>query len=61
VPPHLVSLWAKEFLNQAAQEQFWHERTGAQLALKMRTSLGILASGLPEVRKALDEWIAWRS
>lgn len=61
VPPHLVSLWAREFLNQAAQEQFWQERTAAQLALKLRTSIGILASGLPEVRKGLDYWIAWVS
>jgi hypothetical protein len=61
VPPHLVSLWAREFLNQAAQEQFWQERTAAQLALKLRTSIGILATGLPEVRKALDEWITWVS
>jgi hypothetical protein len=61
MPPHLASLWMKEFLNQAAQEQFWQERTAAQLALKLRTSLRILATGLPEVRKALDEWIAWSS
>jgi hypothetical protein len=61
VPPHLVALWAREFLNQAAQEQFWQERTAAQLALKLRTSIGILATGLPEVRKALDDWIAWVS
>jgi hypothetical protein len=61
VPPHLVSLWAREFLNQAAQEQFWQERTVAQLALKLRTCIGILATGLPEVRKALDDWIAWVS
>lgn len=61
VPPHLVSLWAKEFLNQAAQEQFWQERTAAQLALKLRTSIGILAIGLPEVRNALNDWIAWAS
>ena len=61
VPPHLVSLWAREFLNQAAQEQFWQERTVAHFALKLRTSIGILATGLPEVRKALDYWIAWVS
>jgi hypothetical protein len=61
MPPHLASLWMKEFLNQAAQEKFWEERTGAQLALKLRTALRIIATGLPEVRKALDEWIAWTS
>ena len=61
VPPHLASLWAKEFLNQAAQEQFWQARTAAQLALKLRTSIAILATGLPEVRNALNDWIAWAS
>ncbi len=58
-PAHLVSLWAKEFFNQAAQERFWEERTARQLVLKLRTTIGILAVGLPDVRKAVDDWIAW--
>jgi hypothetical protein len=59
VPPHLLSLWVKEFLNQAAQERFWEERTGQQFVLKLRTAIGIMAVGLPEVRSALDDLIAW--
>jgi len=59
VPPHLVASWVREFLNQAAQERFWEERTGEQLALRLRLTLGILGQGLPEVRQALDSWIAW--
>ena len=59
VPPHLVNLWMKEFLNQAAQEHFWEERTGKQLVLNLRTTVGILAIGLPEVRKALNDLIDW--
>lgn len=59
VPPHLVASWVKEFLNQAAQERFWEEKTGERLALKMRATVGVLGMGLPEVRKALDSWIAW--
>jgi hypothetical protein len=59
VPPHLAVTWVREFLNQAAQERFWEERTGQQLALKLRLTIGILGVGLPEVRKALDTWIAW--
>ena len=59
VPPHLVSAWVKEFLNQAAQERFWEERTGQQLAHRLRLTIGVLAEGLPEVRKALDSWITW--
>lgn len=59
VPPHLAASWVKEFLNQAAQERFWDERTGARLALKLRVTVGILGEGLPEVKKALDTWISW--
>jgi hypothetical protein len=59
VPPHLVASWVKEFLNQAAQERFWEEGTGERLALKLRVTVGVLGMGLPEVRKALDTWIAW--
>jgi hypothetical protein len=59
VPPDLVSLWVGEFLNQAAQERFWTESSGKTLVLRLRTSIGILALGLPDVRKALDDWIAW--
>ena len=61
VPPHLVSLWTKEFLNQAAQEQFWQERTVVQLVLKLRTAIGILAVALPQPKKPLDHWITWVS
>ena len=59
VPPHLVSTWVLEFLNQAAQERFWEERSGRALALRMRLTVGILGTGLPEVRKAVDDWVAW--
>jgi hypothetical protein len=59
VPPHLASSWVKEFLNQAAQERFWEARTGERLALRLRMTVGILGMGLPEVRRALDTWIAW--
>lgn len=61
VPPHIVSLWAKEFLNQAAQEQFWEERTAIQLVLKLRTAIGIMAAALPDPKKSLVNWIAWVS
>ena len=59
VPPHLVSAWVLEFLNQAAQERFWEERSGRALALRMRLTVGILGTGVPEVRKAMDDWVAW--
>jgi len=59
VPPHLVASWVKEFLSQAAQERFWEVRTVEGLGLKLRVTVGILADALPEVRRALDTWIAW--
>jgi hypothetical protein len=59
VPPHLISLWVAGFLNQVAQEHFWEESSGKKLVLKLRTTIGILAAGLPDVRKGLDDWIAW--
>jgi hypothetical protein len=59
VPPHLAASWVREFLNQAAQERFWEERTAVQLARRMRATVGIMGTGLPEVRKALDGWITW--
>jgi len=59
VPPHLAASWVKEFLNQAAQERFWEQRKGVQLAARMRVTVGILGAGLPEVRKSVDDWIAW--
>jgi hypothetical protein len=59
VPPHLVSSWVKEFLNQAAQERFWEDRSAERFALRLRVTVGVLAAALPEVKKALDTWIAW--
>lgn len=60
VPLHLLSMWIKEFICQAAQENFWEKRTGRQLVIKIRTTIGILSEGLPQVLKSLDEWIEWK-
>ena len=59
VPPHLAASWVREFLNQAAQERFWEEKTAVQLAQRLRATVGIMGAGLPEVRKSLDSWITW--
>jgi hypothetical protein len=60
VPPHLVQMWMKYFLDQAAQERFWEEKTGKLLVLKLRTTIGVAALGLPEVKKSLEDWISWK-
>lgn len=59
VPPHLAASWVREFLNQAAQERFWEERTTVRLASRLRMTIGILGAGLPEVRNGVNDWIAW--
>ena len=59
VPPDLVNIWVKYFLDQAAQERYWDENTAKLLTLKLRTSIGVTAEGLPEVKKALEDWVAW--
>jgi hypothetical protein len=59
VPPHLAEAWVREFLNQTAQERFTEARTRDQMVVRLRLVVGILGAGLPEVRSALDNWIAW--
>lgn len=59
VPSHLIPMWVDEFRNQSAQEHFWEESTSKKLVLNLRTTIGILAAGLPDVRKGLDDWISW--
>ncbi|MGH8059320.1 MAG: hypothetical protein ACREOH_19135, partial [Candidatus Entotheonellia bacterium] len=71
VPPDLVSLWVREFLNQAAQQDFSHEGTAAKLVLQLRTTIARLAIalpavetalrrlGLPDIGTAVKTWIVW--
>ena len=58
-PPDLISWWMREFLNQAAQEQFWEPKTGERFVLNLRTTISVLAIGLPEVQKAVTGWVTW--
>jgi hypothetical protein len=55
----LASWWIREFLNQAAQERFWEPKTADLMVLKLRTTIAVLATALPDVRKGLDSWISW--
>ena len=56
-PPELISWWIREFLDQAAQEHFWQPKTLESLVLKLRTTVAIVAVGVPEVKRSLGEWI----
>jgi hypothetical protein len=55
----LISLWILEFMNLAAQERFWEPKTAELLTLKLRSTISVLAAGLPEVKKQLASWVAW--
>jgi hypothetical protein len=59
VPAGLVSDWVKLFINQASQPNFWQPKSAAMVALRLRTAVGILAIGLPEVQRSLTSWISW--
>jgi hypothetical protein len=59
VPLDLVRPWYEAFLNQAAQEHFWEEKSGELFALKLRTLIGVLAQGLPDVKTSMASWIQW--
>jgi hypothetical protein len=59
VPLDLVTPWCEFFLNQAAQQRFWEPKAGELLTLKVRTMIGVLARGLPDVKGSLESWIQW--
>ena len=58
-PGDLIGWWVREFLHQAAQEHFWEPRTAQLLALKLRTTVAVLAIALPEVQNAIAGWVSW--
>lgn len=58
-PQDLISSWILEFMNLAAQERFWEPRTAEVLTLKLRSTISVLAIGLPEVKKQLASWVSW--
>jgi len=59
VPLDLVRPWYEVFLNQAAQEHFWEAKPGELFTLKLRTMIGVLAQGLPDVKSSMASWIQW--
>jgi hypothetical protein len=61
IPPTLATEWTKEFINQAAQQRFWEERTPQMLGLRMRTTLRVLATGLDEVQNSVEKLIGWNA
>jgi hypothetical protein len=56
VPPSLIGPWVKEFIAQAAQENYSQPQAMDQMVLKLRTDIGVAALALPDVKKAAGEW-----
>lgn len=59
VPPELVTLWMREFLNQAAQEHDWSKAKSASFVLKMRTIITVGSGALEIVQKELKRLIVY--
>jgi hypothetical protein len=57
-PPELVKLWARAYLDQATQEQFWKPQTLETFALKVRLMLAVTADGYPTIAKDATDLIA---
>ena len=47
--------YAREFLNQAAQERYWEERTTKNLALNLQNTLFLLSRASTGVTEATEE------
>jgi hypothetical protein len=59
VPPDLIAPWYEIFLNQAAQQRFWETKATQQFTLRVRTIIGVLSRGIPDVKSGLAAWIQW--
>lgn len=59
VPPQIISSWVKAFLAQAEQEHFWEEDIAMQCVLEVRKAIEIAADNLPNVKKAISDWVKW--
>lgn len=56
VPDTLVGVWVREFLGQATQEKVDANHSLRGFALRLRTLIGAVALGLPEVTQSMNEW-----
>jgi hypothetical protein len=56
VPDTLVGVWVREFLSQATQERLDSGFSLRGLALRLRTLIGVVALGLPDVVHSMAEW-----
>lgn len=59
VPSQLITLWMREFLNQAAQERDWSKTRTASFVLKLRTIITVGGGGYEIVQKSVERLVAY--
>jgi hypothetical protein len=57
IPPSIIDLWVREFLNQAAQGCSWKTDDFRSFLLRVRTVIEIVATGYPQVKSGLEQYI----
>jgi len=67
VPADIITPWIKEFIDQAAREEFWEARNASRFTLKLRNAIAHLAAGTsegnkawPAAKKAIGKLIEWK-
>jgi len=58
-PPQLLSWWIREFVNQSTQRTTWDGAKIELFALRIRTTIAILANGAPAIREGVRKWISF--
>ncbi|MCD4814542.1 hypothetical protein K8S19_12735 [bacterium] len=57
VPRDLIQLWVRDFKQQAAKPRFWEKNAMREMAKTLRTTVAILAQGLPDILSGLGSSI----
>lgn len=57
VPTPLVRLWIAEFQNEVRAGRSWSRATLDALALRLRTSVSVVAMGFDVAARAIEDWI----
>jgi len=60
VPDDLIVHWVREFQSQAQQVRFWDVANIRSFALRLRTTIGILASSVETVESAGRKLLEWK-
>lgn len=55
IMPKVIKGYAREFLNQAAQERHWEERTVRQFTLKLQNIIVVMAQGVGPVTEGIKD------